>query len=107
MSETKELVKRDVVKVGVIMSYGLDNAAIIEEALRSENTSAKLTSIVDIIATCTMEPEKQLWVIQKLLSYPKAIRFSIANQIKKRLEEEAVIILRGDLDEIPVEIEEN
>lgn len=93
MSETKEVLKRDVIKVGVIMQYGLDNAAIIEEALRSENTEEKLVHIVTIIAECTMKDEQKLFVIQKLLSYPKAIRISIANQIKRRLEEEVATII--------------
>lgn len=88
MSENKESVKRNIIKVGVIMRYGINNAVLIHNALKSENTQEKLNSIYDILELCTMKAEDKLFVIQKLLSYPKAIRLSIANQLKSRIEKE-------------------
>ena len=89
MSDTKEFTKkieRKVIKVGVLIKYGNENSRIIEEALRSENTLEKLNSITKVINELTITSEQKLFVIQKLLSYPKTTRISIANQIKRRLE---------------------
>lgn len=93
MSETKEFTeqtKRKVVKVGVIMQYGTASAIHIMNALKSENTLEKLQQIPNIIKDegGNMTDEQKLFVIQKLLAYPKSSRISIANQIQKRLDAE-------------------
>lgn len=90
MSETKEFterVQRKVVKINVILEYGIENALIIKEALKSNNTQEKLQHIPNILK-CTITDEQKLFVIQKLLAYPKSVRFSIASQIKARIDSE-------------------
>lgn len=89
MSDIKEStnkIQREVIKIGVLLKYGNDNITIIEEALRCENTGEKLESIDTIYHETSLTQEQKLFVIQKLLAYPKATRISIANQIKRRLE---------------------
>ena len=91
MSETKEFTKRlerKIIKIGVILKYGKSNAEIIAKELMCENTLQKTKSITNIINNTTLTPEQQIFVIQKLLAYPKATRISIANQILKNLKKD-------------------
>ena len=91
MSETKEFTKRlerKIIKIGVILKYGKSNAEIIAKELMCENTLQKTKSIINIINNTTLTPEQQIFVVQKLLAYPKATRISIANQILKNLKKD-------------------
>lgn len=91
MSETKEFTKRlerKIIKIGVILKYGKSNAEIIAKELMCENTLQKIKSITNIINNTTLTPEQQIFVVQKLLAYPKATRISIANQILKNLKKD-------------------
>ena len=91
MSETKEFTKkleRKIIKIGVILKYGKSNAEIIAKELMCENTLQKIKSITNIINKSTLTPEQQIFVVQKLLAYPKATRISIANQILKNLKKD-------------------
>ncbi len=91
MSETKEFTKRlerKIIKIGVILKYGKSNAEIIAKELMCENTLQKTKSITNIINNTTLTPEQQIFVVQKLLAYPKATRISIANQILKNLKKD-------------------
>ena len=91
MSETKEFTKRlerKIIKIGVILKYGKSNAEIIAKELMCENTLQKTKSITNIINNTTLTPEQQIFVVQKLLAYPKATRLSIANQILKNLKKD-------------------
>lgn len=91
MSETKDFTKRlerKIIKIGVILKYGKSNAEIIAKELMCENTLQKTKSITNIINNTTLTPEQQIFVIQKLLAYPKATRISIANQILKNLKKD-------------------
>ena len=91
MSETKEFTKRlerKIIKIGVILKYGKSNAEILAKELMCENTLQKTKSITNIINNTTLTPEQQIFVIQKLLAYPKATRISIANQILKNLKKD-------------------
>lgn len=91
MSETKEFTKkleRKIIKIGVLLKYGKSNAEIIAKELMCENTLQKTKSITNIINNTTLTPEQQIFVVQKLLAYPKATRISIANQILKNLKKD-------------------
>ena len=91
MSETKEFTKRlerKIIKIGVILKYGKSNAEIIAKELMWENTLQKTKSITNIINNTTLTSEQQIFVVQKLLAYPKATRISIANQILKNLKKD-------------------
>lgn len=91
MSETKEFTKkleRKIIKIGVLLKYGKSNAEIIAKELMCENTLQKIKSITNIINNTTLTPEQQIFVVQKLLAYPKATRISIANQILKNLKKD-------------------
>ena len=91
MLETKEFTKRlerKIIKIGVILKYGKSNAEIIAKELMCENTLQKIKSITNIINNTTLTPEQQIFVVQKLLAYPKATRISIANQILKNLKKD-------------------
>ena len=91
MSETKEFTKRlesKIIKIGVILKYGKSNAEIIAKELMCENTLQKTKSITNIINNTTLTPEQQIFVVQKLLAYPKTTRISIANQILKNLKKD-------------------
>ena len=91
MSETKEFTKRlerKIIKIGVILKYGKSNAEIIAKELMCENTLQKTKSITNIINNTTLTPEQQIFVVQKLLAYPKATKISIANQILKNLKKD-------------------
>lgn len=85
MSKELANIERKVIKIGVIMQYGDYNAEEIAKALLCENTEEKLVSIVAIINNTTLTAEQQLFVVQKLLAYPKSARHSISNQITNRL----------------------
>lgn len=86
MSETTiNNVKRKVIKIGVILQYGESNARIISDLLKCENTEEKLQAIKRV-DELTITPEQKLFVAQKLLAYPKAVRHSIADQLIKKLD---------------------
>lgn len=92
MSEDVNTTERKIIKIGVIMQYGDMNAELVAKALLCENTEEKLDNIVHIIEDTTMTPEQQLFVVQKLLAYPKSARHSISSQIMTRLRNKGVSV---------------
>lgn len=80
--------QRDVIKIGVLMQYGVDNVKIIKKALECENTAEKIESIYSVLDNTTITPEQKIFVVQKLLAYPKVVRLSVASQLEKKLSEE-------------------
>lgn len=80
--------QRDVIKIGVLMQYGIDNVKVIKKALECENTNEKIESIYNILDNTTITPEQKIFVVQKLLAYPKVVRLSVASQLEKKLLEE-------------------
>ncbi len=80
--------QRDVIKIGVLMQYGIDNVKVIKKALECENTNEKIESIYNILDNTTITPEQKIFVVQKLLAYPKVVRLSVASQLEKKLAEE-------------------
>lgn len=80
--------QRDVIKIGVLMQYGINNVKVIKKALECENTNEKIESIYNILDNTTITPEQKIFVVQKLLAYPKVVRLSVASQLEKKLAEE-------------------
>lgn len=81
MNVTKK--KREIIKIGVLLKYGTHNLKLIEKALRSENTKEKLQAMYTLLNQWDGKEEELLFVLQKLLAYPKKTRISIADQLFK------------------------
>ena len=75
--------KNKYINVKEFLKFDKEDVLIVHKSLLSETTEDKLTNIL-LVNSCVSIPSKQkLFIIQKLLSYPKFIRKIIAEQLLK------------------------
>ena len=73
---------RKFININVLISYGKEYIPLILECLSTNNSEEKLIVFSKVIES-GLRPEQKIFIIQKLLSLPKATRKIIAIKIKK------------------------
>lgn len=75
--------KNKYINVKEFLKFDKEDVLIVHKSLLSETTEDKLTNIL-LVNSCVSIPSKpKLFIIQKLLAYPKFIRKIIAEQLLK------------------------